>query len=125
MEKSVAATCCPVAGEVELLSGALDEQALTPVVAATANAAAAIKRNQDRVGVHSHAFGSLGEQRGISEVWVDGLEREPSAGEVARLDAFTEQYPGGEVGTDTAGAVDAHLAFAGQRGDLAQPLPQF
>src|ERR1035437_10008568 len=84
MEKAVASTCCPVAGEVELLSAALDEQALTPVVAATANAAAAIKRNQDRVGVHSHAFGSLGEQRGISEVGVDGLEREPPAGEVAR-----------------------------------------
>jgi hypothetical protein len=51
--KSLAATCCPVAGEAELLVGALDEQALTPVAAVSAvmaSAAAASLRDHDRVG---------------------------------------------------------------------------
>jgi len=48
-EKSLAATCCPVAGEDEVLAGALDVQALTPVIAATARAAAAIRRGHNRV----------------------------------------------------------------------------
>jgi hypothetical protein len=48
VEKSLAATCCPVAGEDELLAGALDAQALTP--AATARAAAAIRRGHNRGG---------------------------------------------------------------------------
>jgi hypothetical protein len=53
VEKSLAATCCPVAGEVVRPVGVLDEQALTPVVVATAtmaSAAAAIRRDHLRVG---------------------------------------------------------------------------
>jgi hypothetical protein len=45
--------CAPLAGEAELLAGALDEQALIPVIAAIAEmtrAAADIRRYQDRVG---------------------------------------------------------------------------
>jgi hypothetical protein len=53
VEKSLAATCCPVAGVLELLAGASDEQALTPVtatIADSASAAAASLRDHDRVG---------------------------------------------------------------------------
>jgi len=55
VEKSLAARCWPVACEVEplaggvLLAGGPDEQALIPVIAATAIAAAAIRREKVRV----------------------------------------------------------------------------
>jgi hypothetical protein len=41
--------CAPLADDAELLAGALDEQALIPVIAATARAPAAIRRDQNRV----------------------------------------------------------------------------
>ena len=50
VEKSLAARCWPVGGELEPVAGGLDEQALIPVIAATASAAAAIRRVQDQVG---------------------------------------------------------------------------
>jgi hypothetical protein len=50
VEKSLAAICWPVADEAGLLAGVSDEQALIPVIAATVRAAAAIRRDQDRVG---------------------------------------------------------------------------
>jgi hypothetical protein len=49
VEKSLAAICWPVADEAGLLAGGADEQALIAVIAATARAAAAIRRDQDRV----------------------------------------------------------------------------
>jgi len=41
VEKSLAAICCPVAGEVVPPIEVLDEQALTPVAVATATTASA------------------------------------------------------------------------------------
>src|SRR5665647_1298406 len=120
--KSLAAMCWPVAGEVELLVGALDEQAVTPVTAATANAAAATRRVHDRVGCIRMLLTPCGEGR-VSEVGVDCLEREPSAGEVAGVEPHTSQYAGGQVGADAAGAVHTDLATAGQCGDLVEARP--
>jgi len=50
VEKSLAVICWPVADEARLLAGVSDEQALIAVIAATARAAAAIRRYQDRLG---------------------------------------------------------------------------
>src|SRR5674476_276053 len=127
VEKSLAAICCPVAGEVVPPADLLEEQALTPAVVATAtmaSAAAAIQRTMIGWGCVRMLPAPCVDQ-GVSEAGVDSLESEPSAGEVAGVDPFTEQHTGGEVGADTAGAQHAHLAPAGSRGDLIQPLPQF
>src|SRR5665647_1809939 len=72
VENSLAATCCPVAGEVVLPADVLDEQALTPVVVATAtmaSAAAAIRRDHLRVGCIRMRF-APSVRRGVSEVRV-------------------------------------------------------
>jgi len=47
-------------------------------------------------------------RRGVSEIRVDGLEGKPPAGEVAGVEPLTEPDAGGEIGTDTAGALQAH-----------------
>jgi hypothetical protein len=66
--KSLAATCCPVAGEAELSAGALEEQALTPVaatIAVMASTAAASLRDHDRVGFVRMLLAPSVEKRGI------------------------------------------------------------
>ena len=85
-EKSRVVMCWPLACVVALLAGGLDEQALIPVTAATASTPAAIRWDQDRVGCIWMGWLLGGE--GVSEVWVDGLEGEPSAGEVAGVEPF-------------------------------------
>src|SRR5450631_2983725 len=112
VEKSLAAICWPAADETGLLAGVSDEQALIPVIAAMARTAAAIRRDQERVGCICMLLSPIGEER-VLEVPVHGGEGEPSAGEVARLEPFAEKYAGREVGTDAAGAVHADRASIG------------
>src|SRR5664280_1479475 len=111
VKKSLAAICWPAADETGLLAGVSDEQALIPVIAATARTAAAIRRDQDRVGRICMLFSPKRGER-VLEVLVHGCEGEPSAGEVAGIEPLAEKYAGREVGTHAAGAVHSDRAPA-------------